>query len=123
MSYLLDGIHEDLNRIKKKPPVDAIDYSGGNDSKYSLDFFKNYKKRNDSVISDLMVGQFKSTVECPKCSKVSIIFDPYLTLSVPIPSSPKQAKDIKIKFYFVKKDYTKSPYECEIWIRSDLTIA
>jgi hypothetical protein len=53
---MLDGIHEDLNRIRKKPPVDAIDYCGNEDEKYSKLFYENYKKRNDSVISDLMMG-------------------------------------------------------------------
>lgn len=33
-----------------------------------------------------MAGQFKSTVRCLKCKKVSICFDPYLLLSLPIPS-------------------------------------
>lgn len=62
---MLDGIHEDLNRIRKKPTVEAIDYSGGEDEKYSALFYENYRKRNDSVISDLMMGQFKSTLICP----------------------------------------------------------
>lgn len=32
-----------------------------------------------------MVGQFKSTVICEKCTKMSICFDPYLLLALPIP--------------------------------------
>lgn len=45
-----------------------------------------YKLRNDSVITDLFAGMYKSTVTCPVCSKVSIIFDPFnnLTLQLPI---------------------------------------
>ncbi len=45
-----------------------------------------------------MSGQFKSTVQCLKCKKVSICFDPYLLLSLPIPS-PKMCD-----FYFVNTD-------------------
>lgn len=29
-----------------------------------------HKKRNDSIISDLFQGQFKSTVCCPQCQNV-----------------------------------------------------
>lgn len=45
-----------------------------------------YKARNDSVITDLFAGMYKSTVVCPVCDKVSIIFDPFnnLTLQLPI---------------------------------------
>jgi ubiquitin carboxyl-terminal hydrolase 4/11/15 len=47
-----------------------------------------YKARNDSVITDLFAGMYKSTVVCPTCDKVSIIFDPFnnLTLQLPIAS-------------------------------------
>lgn len=47
-----------------------------------------YKARNDSVITDLFAGMYKSTVVCPVCDKVSIIFDPFnnLTLQLPIES-------------------------------------
>jgi hypothetical protein len=32
-----------------------------------------------------MAGQFKSTVQCLKCKKLSICFDPFLLVSLPIP--------------------------------------
>ncbi|KAL4474713.1 hypothetical protein ABPG72_002306 [Tetrahymena utriculariae] len=120
LSYLLDGLHEDLNRIKKKPLVEAIDYSGGKDQEMALEFFKNYKKRNDSVISDLMVGQFKSTLICPdkNCRKISITFDPFLTLSVPIPRVTKE----DVLFYIIFKDHRKTPYRIETQIRSDSSL-
>ena len=47
-----------------------------------------YKARNDSVVTDLFAGMYKSTLVCPVCDKVSIIFDPFnnLTLQLPIES-------------------------------------
>ena len=42
-----------------------------------------------------MVGQFKSTVICNVCSKKSVCFDPYLLISLPIPSARE------CYFYFV----------------------
>ena len=40
--------------------------------------------RNQSIIVDLMYGQLKSTVRCIECNNISITFDPFLTLSLPI---------------------------------------
>jgi len=42
-------------------------------------------KRNDSIIRDLFYGQYKSQVECPECKEVSVTFEPFLTLQLPIP--------------------------------------
>lgn len=33
-----------------------------------------------------MAGQFKSTVECLSCKKISVCFDPFLLISMPIPN-------------------------------------
>lgn len=32
-----------------------------------------------------MTGQYKSRVTCPTCSKTSITFDPFITVTLPIP--------------------------------------
>lgn len=47
--------------------------------------WETYKKRNDSVILDLFHGLLKSTVVCPECPKVSVTFDPFCYLSLPLP--------------------------------------
>jgi len=45
--------------------------------------------RNDSVILDNMCGLYKSTLSCPDCKKISITFDPFFSVSVPIPSNER----------------------------------
>ena len=47
--------------------------------------WKGHKLRNDSVIVDLCQGLYKSTVVCPVCEVVSVTFDPFMDLSVPLP--------------------------------------
>lgn len=47
---------------------------------------------------DLFYGQMKSRVQCTVCSKVSITFDPFNMLSLPIPQPTKDFKTI-IKYY------------------------
>ncbi|KAK2745653.1 CSN-associated deubiquitinating enzyme Ubp12 [Myotisia sp. PD_48] len=90
--FLLDGLQEDLNRIKTKPYIEKPDSTDEMvHDKIALRSFADrcweiYKARNDSVITDLFSGMYKSTVVCPECDKVSIIFDPFnnLTLQLPI---------------------------------------
>lgn len=92
MLFLLDGLQEDLNRIENKPYIekpDSTDEMVHNNAVLKEFADKNweiYKARNDSVITDLFAGMYKSTVVCPDCDKVSIIFDPFnnLTLQLPI---------------------------------------
>ena len=53
-----------------------------------------YKARNDSVITDLFAGMYKSTVVCPVCDKVSIIFDPFNNLTLQLPIESLWSKEI-----------------------------
>ncbi|KAF8374173.1 hypothetical protein PRIPAC_80602 [Pristionchus pacificus] len=87
LAFLLDGLHEDLNRIRKKPYVEERDPPEGMGQKeIAEEAWDNYKKRNDSIIVDKVHGQLKSTLVCPICAKISIKFDPFCFLSVPVPA-------------------------------------
>ncbi|XP_070537956.1 ubiquitin carboxyl-terminal hydrolase 4-like [Ptychodera flava] len=44
-----------------------------------------YLERNRSVIVDTFQGQFKSTVVCSACDHVSVTFEPFMYLSLPLP--------------------------------------
>lgn len=115
IAFLLDGLHEDLNRIKKKPYDDIPDWNGGGDKEemelanISWDL---YKRRNDSVIVDLFQGQYRSRLVCPECGKVcraapykrdradlsicqvAIKFDPFMYLSLAIPQYRTWTSDV-----------------------------
>lgn len=103
MVELLDGLHEDLNRIKKKPYMaEPPDLDGWPDRKAAEESWKLHKMRNDSIIDDLFKGQFKSTLTCHECNKVSVKFDEFCCLSVPI---PKDQKVVQVIFFW------KDPYQ------------
>ncbi|KAJ3219018.1 ubiquitin carboxyl-terminal hydrolase [Dinochytrium kinnereticum] len=85
LQFLLDGLHEDLNRIKKKPYIEAPDMDGLPDHVIADKSWEIYRARNDSAIVDLFQGEYKSRVECIECGKWSVKFDPYMFLSVPVP--------------------------------------
>ncbi|KAG5235821.1 ubiquitin carboxyl-terminal hydrolase family protein [Salix suchowensis] len=87
LAFLLDGLHEDLNRVKQKPYIEMKDWSGEQDEEVADECWRNHKARNDSVIVDVCQGQYKSTLVCPICSKISITFDPFMYLSLPLPST------------------------------------
>lgn len=75
IAFLLDGLHEDLNRIKKKPYDEIPDWEGGGDAEemqLANTSWDLYKRRNDSVIVDLFQGQYRSRLVCPECQKVRI---------------------------------------------------
>lgn len=92
LSFLLDGLHEDLNRIVKKPYIEKPELYLNKDvkdlnviKKLAADTWDKHKLRNDSVVIDLFVGLYKSTLICPKCNNISITFDPYSDLTLPLP--------------------------------------
>ena len=98
--FLLDGLQEDLNRVKKKPYIekpDSTDEMVHNPAALKTFADQNwdiYKARNDSVITDLFAGMYKSTVTCPVCDKVSIIFDPFNTLTLQLPIENNWSKEV-----------------------------
>lgn len=91
LGFLLDGLQEDLNRIKKKPYIekpDSTDEMVNNPAavrEMAAKVWDITKKRDDSVIADLFTGMYKSTLVCPVCDKVSITFDPFNNLTLPLP--------------------------------------
>lgn len=53
LAFLLDGLHEDLNRVKQKPYIEVEDYDGRPDDEVADEFWKYHKARNDSLIVDI----------------------------------------------------------------------
>ena len=80
VNYLLDLIHEDLNRVRQKPYVEMSDNNDRPDAEIAKEFWDGFKARNSSIITDLMYGQLKSTVTCLTCRRVANAFDPYLSV-------------------------------------------
>lgn len=95
VSWLLDALHEDLNRIHQKPYCEKPELKDEDvDNKDAIKQLANtcwdqYKKRNDSVIVDLFTGLYQSTLVCPDCSKTSMTFDPFNDITLPMPVNKK----------------------------------
>ena len=67
--------------------------------------WENHIKRNDSIIVDIFHGLFKSTLVCPVCSKVSVTFDPFCYLTLPLPMK----KERTLEVYLVRLDPMTKP--------------
>ncbi|KAL3852453.1 hypothetical protein ACJMK2_016087 [Sinanodonta woodiana] len=118
MAFLLDGLHEDLNRVRKKPYTQTVEDRGRPDDVVASEAWEVYKKRNDSFIVDLFQGQYKSKLVCPECGKVSITFDPFLYLSLPL---PKKQRLLSVTFF--SKDITyKKPVKYMLKLAKDSTV-
>ncbi|PSR91397.1 Ubiquitin carboxyl-terminal hydrolase [Actinidia chinensis var. chinensis] len=98
LAFLLDGLHEDLNRVKQKPYIETKDTDGRPDGEVADECWRYHKVRNDSIIVDVCQGQYKSTLVCPVCNKISITFDPFMYLSLPLPSTATRTLTVTV-FY------------------------
>lgn len=85
LSFLIDGIHEDLNRVIVKPThtptpeeeaeLDRLPPQIGSEREW-----RTWKSRNDSLIVDYFQGQFRNRLECLTCHKVGLPLSPGLLI-------------------------------------------
>ena len=107
LNYLLDGLHEDLNKVLKKPIINKDDEKGSDKIK-SHNSWIDFLRRNQSVLVDLFYGQYKSTLKCPnpECKNISIIFEPFLSVSLPLNQPPRP---FVVKCFFIFFDLKVKP--------------
>ncbi|KAF8315380.1 cysteine proteinase [Clavulina sp. PMI_390] len=91
LSALLDGLHEDLNRILQRPPptvitpqreaeLERLPPQVASEQEWSA-----YLSRNDSVVVDHFQGQFRNRLQCMTCQHTSTTYNPFMYLSLPLP--------------------------------------
>lgn len=101
LGFLLDALQEDLSRIKNKPYIEKPDSTDEmvDDPEAIREMASKVwditRQRDDSVIADLFTGMYKSTLKCPECGKISITFDPFNTLTLPLPLETVWSKTVK----------------------------
>uniref|UniRef100_A0A8R1HZH3 ubiquitinyl hydrolase 1 n=1 Tax=Caenorhabditis japonica TaxID=281687 RepID=A0A8R1HZH3_CAEJA len=118
LSFLLDGLHEDVNRVKTKPLTNTVESHGRHDQDVSDEAWRNHILRNDSIFVDLFHGQLKSHVQCPKCDRVSITFDPFVYLPVPF---PKRKKSTSLVFWPLENQ--AKPFKMTVSYSTEGTVA
>ena len=122
MSVFLDYLNEDLNRITKKEYIEMKEKSENEkDVDCAKRFWECNLKRNDSIVTDLFCGQYKSTITCPKCGNINITFDPFDTVNLPLLTQVKRRRNfynspekIDFKFYFIPKYCLRNPISVKV---------
>jgi ubiquitin carboxyl-terminal hydrolase 8 len=94
--FLMDGLHEDTNRVKSKPYVEDLEGFGMEDGKVAVETWRKHLLRHDSVIVDRCQGMHRSHLVCPTCGRESVKFDVFSTLSLPL-SQDKEIKAIELE--------------------------
>lgn len=76
LSVLLDGLHEDLNRVLHKPNLEMTPEREAELERLPTQLaseqqWQMYRMRDDSLVVDFFQGQYRSKLECLTCHKVS----------------------------------------------------
>lgn len=55
-----------------------------------------YLAKDSSLVTDLFLGQFRSTLKCCECHHESVTFEPFWVISVPIPKEGESASSVTL---------------------------
>ncbi|XP_017559375.1 ubiquitin carboxyl-terminal hydrolase 2 isoform X1 [Pygocentrus nattereri] len=104
LRFLLDGLHNEVNRVSIRPRVPVEDFDHLSDDEKAKRMWNKYLEREDSKVVDLFVGQLKSSLTCSECGFCSTVFDPFWDLSLPISKSSGDVSLIDCLRLFTKED-------------------
>ncbi|KAJ3889962.1 ubiquitin carboxyl-terminal hydrolase 4 [Lentinula edodes] len=91
LSFLLDGIHEDTNRIMARKPITRTPEEEERLENLPQQIAGEYewqvwRQSNDSIIVDFFQGMFRNQLRCMKCEKTSTTYNAFSILSLPVPA-------------------------------------
>ncbi|CCM01336.1 uncharacterized protein FIBRA_03385 [Fibroporia radiculosa] len=97
LNFLLDGLHEDLNRVLQKPQIDSTPEREAELERLPTQIaseqeWQIWRMRNDSLVVDFFQGQFRNRLECLTCHKTSTTYNTFMYLTLPIPTSRSLSK-------------------------------
>ncbi|XP_072761813.1 uncharacterized protein [Anoplolepis gracilipes] len=105
LRYLLEGLHEDVNRVTTKlPPIHGDIPDSYTDMQKAVESWKRYLRSEDSMIVDVFVGQLRSSLHCTSCDHVSVTLDPFWDLSLPIPGRSGTVKLSQCLEHFTREE-------------------
>ncbi|KAM8769711.1 ubiquitin carboxyl-terminal hydrolase 2a isoform 2-T3 [Acanthopagrus schlegelii] len=104
LRFLLDGLHNEVNRVTVRPRGTVEDFDHLPDEEKGKKMWSKYLEREDSKIVDLFVGQLKSSLTCSHCGFCSTVFDPFWDLSLPIAKGYGEVSLIDCVRLFTKED-------------------
>jgi len=118
LAFLLSGLSEDLNRIMKKPYIEAPDSDGRPDEELAEIWWSNHLQRELSIIEALFTGQYKSSSLCKTCKYESARFEPFTYLQVPLPEDDQ----ISVQCVMYPSEEEKEIMKYSVRVRHDGTV-
>lgn len=105
MAFLLDALHEDLNRIRdaretRRPAPAAVlnsELQSKPEERLAAEAWYSHLLWHRSLVVDLCQGQLRSQVKCCECGCASVTFDPFLFLTLPLPARLKRGRKVHIE--------------------------
>ncbi|KAJ1955169.1 ubiquitin-specific protease doa4 [Dipsacomyces acuminosporus] len=99
-SFLLDSLHESLNRVYPRPspdrnptPTEEAAFEKLPDIQQAGLEWTKYIRRNWSIMTSIFQGQAQSRLTCLTCKHTSTTYSTFTELSIPIPAnSPGKSK-------------------------------
>ncbi|XP_072310819.1 ubiquitin carboxyl-terminal hydrolase 2a isoform X2 [Eucyclogobius newberryi] len=104
LRFLLDGLHNEVNRVTVRPRGTVEDFDHLPDEEKGKKMWSKYLDREDSKVVDLFVGQLKSSLTCSHCGFCSTVFDPFWDLSLPIAKGYGEVSLMDCMRLFTKED-------------------
>ncbi|XP_014473143.1 PREDICTED: ubiquitin carboxyl-terminal hydrolase 2 isoform X2 [Dinoponera quadriceps] len=105
LRYLLEGLHEDVNRVTTKlAPIHGDIPDSYSETQKAVESWKRYLRSEDSMIVDVFVGQLRSSLHCTSCDHVSVTLDPFWDLSLPIPARSGTVKLSQCLEHFTREE-------------------
>jgi ubiquitin carboxyl-terminal hydrolase 8 len=97
IAILLNGIHEDLNRVTE---TENVTYQNivENDEVYASEEWKFHLQRNNSVIVHSFQGQLRTKCQCHICGNIVVRFEPFMYLCLPIDDKSTSLDDCVAKY-------------------------
>ena len=115
-------MHEDLNKIINKPYNPEKDYVPGTpEDAYFRTCNDNHRSRNNSIVHDLFYGTFRTETTCPNCKHISLKFEPFNMLSLPIPITTKETS-MGLTFYFIDQYCLYDLVRVECMVGKDVSL-
>ena len=102
MNFFIDCLNEDLNGTTQKPYIELDSKKDEeSDEECAKRFWECNLQRNDSIITDLFCGQYKSTIVCPECGNINITFDPFNTLTLPLVNNKNDINNVNDDYDYI----------------------
>ena len=94
VTFLIDSLHEDLNRVYNKIYIAKEERDLSDKFKSKIEW-NNFLRRNQSILVDLFYGLFKSSVICSVCNRSCVDFNTFSSISVNLKNNNKKQNDVE----------------------------